>query len=54
MQTASDAEKIDHTDKKTKQNKTKQKTTKKTPTAKLEYHAMLQIGWGQRKTFEKK
>ena len=35
MQTASDAEKIDHTDKK-KQNKTKQKTTKKTPTAKLE------------------
>ena len=44
MQTASDAEKIDHTDKKKKQNKTKQKTTKKTPTAKLEYHAMLQIG----------
>ena len=42
MQTASDAEKIDHTDK--KKNKTKQKTTKKTPTAKLEYHAMLQIG----------
>ena len=40
MQTASDAEKIDHTDKK----KTKQKTTTKTPTAKLEYHAMLQIG----------